>query len=83
LLGEDLTSAEEGARRSIGYLLIMVLLLAMALAGISRAFAVEETEVESDTKPHMVLVPRVRIGLEYGAWWCAGVIFPPPSATTI
>lgn len=42
------------------------MLLVVALSGTSRAYATGETEVETDTKPHMVLVPRVRIGLEYG-----------------
>jgi hypothetical protein len=54
------------ARKSSGYLLVTVLLLAMALAGTNRAYAVEETEAEPDSKPHLFLVPRVRVGLEYG-----------------
>ncbi len=48
-------------------MLVAVLLLALALIGLSRAYAAEETEVESaDTKPHLVLVPRIGISLEYG-----------------
>ena len=67
MLGGDLTSAGGWARKSSRYLLVTVLLLVMALAGRSRVSAAEETEVKSaDIKPHVVLVPRVRLGLEYG-----------------
>jgi hypothetical protein len=66
LLGGALASTGGWARRSSAYLLVAVVLLVMALAGTSRALAVEETEVESDAKPHLVLVPRIGIALEYG-----------------
>jgi hypothetical protein len=44
----------------------VVLLLVIALAGLSRAYAGEETEVESDKKAELVLLPRIGISLEYG-----------------
>jgi hypothetical protein len=50
--------------KSSGYLLVAVLLLVMALSGISRVYAAEETE--TDKKPKAVLLPRIGIGLEYG-----------------
>jgi hypothetical protein len=43
-----------------------VLLLVVALSGFSRAYAAEETQAEADEKPHLVFVPRIGIGLEYG-----------------
>jgi len=66
LLGRGLTSTGGWARKSSGYLLLTAMLLVMALAGLCRADAVDDKEGEADTKPHVVLVPRVRIGLEYG-----------------
>jgi hypothetical protein len=66
LSGGDLESKGGRARKSSGYLLVTVLLLVVALSGISRAYAAEEAEVEVDKKPKLMLVPRIGIGLEYG-----------------
>jgi hypothetical protein len=66
LLGGDLTSTGGRARRPFGYLLVTVLLLVVLLSGFSRAYAAEETQAEADKKSHVVLVPRIGIGLEYG-----------------
>ncbi len=51
------------AGKSFGYLLVTVLLLVVALSGVSRANA---KETVADNKPKLVLVPRIGIGLEYG-----------------
>jgi hypothetical protein len=66
LPGGALTSTGGWARKSSGYLLVTILLLVVALPGISRAYGTEEAVSEADPKPHVVLVPRVRLGLEYG-----------------